>query len=89
MYLDDNFFNDDNTRLFASSLRSNKNLTRLDLRGNGITDTGIKTLYKSIFDYQDLNTINDSNCTCELELFSESAPIPNGIDEVVLRMSGK
>lgn len=87
LHLNGNMFNDDDAAMFATSLKSNTNLLRLNLSGNNFTEVGIKTLYKSIFDDESLNSIHDSNHTCWLNLFADGEPIPNGIDESMLYMN--
>jgi len=87
--LDDNLLNDDDATLFANSLKDNTNLISLSLHGNNFTDAGIKTLYRSIYDDQSFNAICECNHTCELVLFPDGQPTPNGIDESVLSMNGK
>lgn len=87
--LDDNLFNDHDAMLFAMAMKSNTNLVNLSLRGNNFTNIGISTLYKSIFDYDSLNAISESNHTCELTLFDDGEPITAGIDKEVLLINAR
>ena len=90
LVLDGNLFNDVDAKLFANSLKSIRNLLRLNLRGNNFIDAGTRTLFKYIFDDQSLNTIHDSNNTCKLELFTNGRPTyhtPIWIDKAVLSMN--
>ena len=87
--LDDNLLNDKDAALIANSLKTNENLVRLMLCGNNFTDTGIKSLYKLVYDDQSLNAMKNCNHRCELKLFAENEQIPDGIDEAVFPMNGK
>ena len=87
--LDHNMLNDEDAALIANSLKTNTNLDDLSLCGNNFTDVGIKILYKAVYDDTSLNTITDSNHTCELVLFGEDGPVARSCDKEVLSMNGK
>jgi len=87
--LDDNLFNDHDAMLFAMAMKSNTNLVDLSLRGNNFTNIGISTLYKSIFEYDSLNGISESNHTCELKLFDDGEAITGEIDKEVLLINAR
>lgn len=59
--------NDNDATLIANALQQNTNLRELYLVGNvGITDIGTKVLRRSIFNSTSLNSVVDSNHTCEV-----------------------
>lgn len=70
--LEDNQFSDKDAVLFASALKLNTTLARLDLQKNSITDKGRRILCRAVFDDSSLNTLSDSNHTCLVNLFRDS-----------------
>ena len=87
--LDNNLLNDCDAALISDALQSNTCLMKLSLRCNSFTETGIKTLVRSVYDDETLNAIHDSNATCQLVLFKEGDVVPKGIDPLVLSLNRK
>lgn len=61
-----NEFNDEDALLFADALRKNKNLKLMYLSNNNIFEQGRRALLSAIFDNSSLNSVYESNHTCEL-----------------------
>ena len=79
--LDNTTLEDDEALLMSDSLQTNTNLIILQL-GGSLTETGIRIMIKSIYDDASLNSLYDSNATCELRLWKEDT-VSSGVDEIV------
>jgi hypothetical protein len=64
IFLNGNKISDSDTLLLASALKDNTNLHQLDLRDNGITEAGEKTLLKATYDPTSMDSIIESNHRC-------------------------
>jgi len=69
--LDTNRLNDGDAILLAQALKKNTNLQEIWVRGNNFSVSGVKSLFKAIFNSSSLNAISESNHQCQLHLFSE------------------
>ena len=66
--LGENLLNDDDAIMLAGSLKTNTKLRKLVLRGNYITQVGIRALSIAVLSLFDLNALHDSNHTCCLDI---------------------
>ena len=64
IHLHQNNISDDDTVLFAAALKNNKNLKRLSLMENDITEEGDKNIMSALFDPTSMDSIVHSNHTC-------------------------
>ncbi|KAL9187503.1 hypothetical protein ACHAXT_001606 [Thalassiosira profunda] len=65
-----NALGDNDAILIAEALKKNNKLYGMQLEGNRFTVAGAKSLMSAIFDASSLNSIAESNHTCNLRLFS-------------------
>jgi len=66
--LDGNELVDADAMLIAEALRTNTNLSRLDIGGNNFSEVGLASPKKAILDETSLNVLSDCNHSCQINI---------------------